>query len=159
MDTSELIIDYTESDFANALRALLPKGEYWQTPDNEKLNQVIEGMAKDFKTTHDEIELSLLTDFEGELFGWKISDYQAFLIFVAGANSGTVSDNITTPNLIYISLDETARGNSQQAWQAFENKRLPHTKINWTFNYQVNYHHQLANCRHIRNSHKYEVTQ
>ncbi|MEL7290430.1 MAG: hypothetical protein AAGJ78_04740 [Pseudomonadota bacterium] len=158
MDTSELIIDYTESDFAEAIRDLLPKGEYWQDVENKTLTNMIDGMAQDFKTTHDEVELSLLTDFEGDLFGWKISDYQAFLIFVAGTSSGVVSDDITTPNLIYVSLDETARSNSQQAWQAFENKRLPHTKINWNYNYQVNYHHQIANCRHIRNSHKYEVT-
>ncbi|WED23503.1 hypothetical protein L3Q72_19885 [Vibrio sp. JC009] len=159
MDTADLIIDYTEADFADAIRALLPEGEYWQEAENQELTNLIDGMAIDFKTTHDEIELSLLTDFDDKLFGWKLSDYQALLFRVAGDNSGQVFDSPETPNLIYVSLTESARNNSKQAWIEFEKRRLPHTEITWIYNSKVDYHHQIANYRHIRNLHKYEVTQ
>ena len=74
MDTADLIIDYTEADFANAIRALLPGGDYWQEADNQELTSLILGMGAEFKVTNDEIQLSLLTDFSGRLFGWKLSD-------------------------------------------------------------------------------------
>ncbi|WP_272165486.1 hypothetical protein [Vibrio diabolicus] len=183
MDTSDLIIDYRESDFADSIRALLPKGEYWQEVENQALTNLIEGMAQDFKTTHDEIELSLLTELKSELFGWKISDYQALLFEVAGEQSGTVYDDVETPNLIYVSLSSSSRASAREAWKAFEDKRLPHTDIQWLYNsetvlyvqalnYQVtrNIHQYevcptiehftgLANARHIRTTHTHEVTQ
>ena len=159
MDTSDLIINYSEGDFADAIRALLPKGEYWQEADNQALKNTIEGMAIDFKATHDDIELSLLTEFRDHLFGWKVSDYQALLYTVAGKNSGLVFDNRAAPNLIYVSLNQTSRLSSKQAWEEFEKKRLPHTEITWIYNAKADYHHQIVNCRHIRNLHKYEVTQ
>ncbi len=159
MDTSGVIIDYSESEFADALRALLPKGEYWQEAENVELSNVIEALAIDFKTTHDDVQLSLLTDFKQALFGWKISDYQALLYEVAGNNSGVVSDAIATPNLIYVSLGDEYRGTSKKAWTEFEKTRLPHTEITWTYQSRLDVHHQLANCRHIRNLHTYEVTQ
>lgn len=159
MDTSSVIIDYSEADFADSLRALLPKGEYWQEAENVELTNVIEALAIDFKTTHDDVQLSLLTDFKQALFGWKISDYQALLYEVAGNNSGVVSDASATPNLIYVSLGDEYRGSSKKAWTEFEKKRLPHTEITWTYQSRLDVHHQLANCRHIRNLHTYEVTQ
>ncbi|EEX39697.1 hypothetical protein [Vibrio furnissii] len=159
MDTSSVIIDYSAEDFAQAIRALLPKGQYWQEVDNPELTSLIEAMATDFKATHDDIELSLLTDFQEALFGWKISDYQALLYTQAGDDAGTVSDDRTTPNLIYVALQEDARISCAQAWAAFEEKRLPHTEITWTYQSRLDVHHQLANCRHIRNQHNYEVTQ
>jgi len=159
MDTSELIIDYSEKDFSDAIRSLLPKGDYWQQADNTELQNTIEGMAADFKDTHDEIELSLLTQFNNDLFGWKISDYQALLFTTAGKNNGQVFDREEKPNLIYISLFQSGRKNSKQAWSEFEKRRLPHTEITWIYNTQIDYQHQIANCRHIRNLHQYEVTQ
>jgi len=158
VDTADLIIDYSAADFADAIRLLLPKGDYWQEADNQALTNTIEGMAIDFKITHDDIELSLLTDFEGNLFGWKISDYQALLFSKAGKDSGQVYDKRETPNLIYVSLNDDARNNALQAWSAFEQKRLPHTEITWIYNSKIDYHHQIANGRHIRNLHQYEVT-
>ncbi len=104
MDTSSVIIDYSEADFADSLRALLPKGQYWQEAENVELTNVIEALAIDFKTTHDDVQLSLLTDFKQALFGWKISDYQALLYEMAGNNSGVVSDASATTNLIYVSV-------------------------------------------------------
>lgn len=159
MDTSSVITDYSESDFAEAFWALLPKGEYWQEAENVELTNVIEALAIDFKTTHDDVQLSLLTDFKEALFGWKISDYQALLDEVAGNNSGIVSDARATPNLINVSLGDEYRGSSKKAWTEFENKRLPHTEITWVYQSRLDVHHQLANYRHIRNLHTYEVTQ
>lgn len=79
MDTSDLIIEYSGGDFADAYRGLLPQGEYWQDTENAELTNTINGIAKDFKKTHDDIELSLLTEFEEQGFGWKIRDYQSYL--------------------------------------------------------------------------------
>ncbi|WED29883.1 hypothetical protein L3V77_20980 [Vibrio sp. DW001] len=159
MDTTDVIIDYSAADFADAIRLLLPRGDYWQEADNQALTNTIEGMAIDFKATHDDIELSLLTNFEARLFGWKISDYQALLFSKAGKESGQVYDSAHTPNLIYVSLKDGARNNARQAWTAFEQKRLPHTEITWIYNSEMAHYHQIANARHIRNLHQYEVTQ
>lgn len=128
MDTSSVIIDYSAEDFAQAIRALLPKGQYWQEADNPELTSLIEAMATDFKATHDDIELSLLTDFKEALFGWKISDYQALLTESGGV--GRVYDDKATPNLIKIDL-YTYDNNA--AFAAFEEKRLPHTEFHWLY--------------------------
>lgn len=159
MDTSDLIIRYSEGDFAHAYRGLLPQGEYWQETENPELTNTIRGIAKDFKQTHDDIELSLLTNFEQQGFGWKISDYQHLLNTTAGHQSGLVFDDVSTPNLIYGSIHDAFRHFSVQAWLAFEQKRLPHTEIAWIYRSTVDVHHQMSNGRHIRNQHKYEVTQ
>ncbi|WP_076589686.1 hypothetical protein [Vibrio ostreicida] len=159
MDTSDLIIEYSEGDFADAYRELLPKGEYWQDTENAELANTINGIAKDFKKTHDDIELSLLTEFEEKGFGWKISDYQGLLNTVASPQSGRVFDEVTTPNLIYASLYDSFRQFSLKTWQAFEKYRLPHTEIAWIYHSSLDVNHQISNSRHIRNLHKYEVTQ
>ncbi|MEZ9604252.1 hypothetical protein AB4274_13650 [Vibrio sp. 10N.261.55.A10] len=159
MDTSDLIIEYSAGDFEGAYRGLLPKGEYWQDTENLELANTIKGMAKDFKQTHDEIELSLLTEFEEQQFGWKVSDYQSLLNTTAGQQSGMVFDEVSHPNLIYGSLYDSFRHLSIQAWQAFEKYRLPHTEVAWVYHSAFIVHHQMANYRHIRNLHKYEVTQ
>lgn len=159
MDTSDLIIEYSEGDFADAYRGLLPQGEYWQDTENAELTNTINGIAKDFKKTHDDIELSLLTEFEEQGFGWKVQDYQKLLNTTAGKQSGLVFDDVKTPNLIYGSLYDSFRHYSVQAWQAFEKYRLPHTEIAWIYHSTFGVCHQMANYRHIRNLHKYEVTQ
>lgn len=155
MDTSDLITEYTEVDFANVIRAFLPEGGYWQEADNEELTNVILGMAADFKLTNDEIQLSLLTDFSEKLFGWKLSDYQALLI--QRGCEGVVSDKRAKPNLIYVSLDTNTR--CEKAWFEFERVRLPHTEIEWIYNAAINVQTQVANARHIRNLYQHEVTQ
>lgn len=99
MELNDLIIDYTAHDFAGAVRQLLPRGEYWQEAENAELTNLINGMGAEFKTIHDECQLSLLTEMRDELFGWKISDYQALLYTFT---EGTVFDDISTPNLIYV---------------------------------------------------------
>ncbi|MEZ8115176.1 hypothetical protein ACED44_09570 [Vibrio splendidus] len=159
MDTSDLIVEYSAGDFADATRSLLPKGEYWQDIENEALKNVIDGIAKDFKNTHDDIELSLLTEFEEQQFGWKISDYQRLLNTTAGKESGVVFDEVSAPNLITSSLFDSFRNFCLESWEAFEEYRLPHTEITWIYHSDLDVHHQVVNCRHIRNRHKYEVTQ
>ncbi|NAW58754.1 MULTISPECIES: hypothetical protein [unclassified Vibrio] len=159
MDTTELVPKYSSGDFTQAFRALLPKGEYWQDTESPELQNTIEAMAIDFKATHDDIELSLLTKFDEALFGWKLSDYQNLLDRTTGEGGGRVFDDIKTPNLIYASVDDNHRAVCVKAWKVFEEQRLPHTEITWTYQSKVDYCHQIASCRHIRNRHKYEVTQ
>lgn len=133
MDTSDLIIEYSAGDFADAIRTLLPKGEYWQETDNPELTNTIEGMAADFKITHDEIELSLLTEFREQSFGWKLRDYQRLLNEIGSV--GTVYDDITSPNLIKIDLFSY---DNDKAYAAFEEKRLPHTEFAWVYPLDAN---------------------
>ncbi|MEZ8627945.1 hypothetical protein AB6D75_19355 [Vibrio splendidus] len=159
MDTSDLIIEYSAGDFEGAYRGLLPKGEYWQDTENVELANTIQGIANDFKQTHDEIELSLLTEFEEQQFGWKISDYQSLLNTTAGQQSGMVFDEVSNPNLIYGSLFDSFRHHNIEVWRTFEKYRLPHTEIAWIYHSKFSVHHQMVNYRHIRNLHKYEVTQ
>ncbi|CAK2692398.1 conserved hypothetical protein [Vibrio crassostreae] len=128
MDTSDLIIEYSAGDFEGAYRGLLPKGEYWQDTENVELTNTIQGIAKDFKQTHDEIELSLLTEFEEQQFGWKISDYQR-LLMTMGSN-GFVYDEVESPNLIKIDLYSYS---NNAAFKALEEKRLPHTEFHWVY--------------------------
>ncbi|WP_261881504.1 hypothetical protein [Vibrio coralliirubri] len=128
MDTTDLIIEYNAGDFEGAYRGLLPKGEYWQDTENVELANTIQGIAKDFKQTHDEIELSLLTEFEEQQFGWKISDYQR-LLMTMGSN-GVVYDEVASPNLIKIELYSYS---NDAAFKALEEKRLPHTEFHWIY--------------------------
>ncbi|MBA5760852.1 hypothetical protein H2O73_00740 [Vibrio sp. 404] len=128
MDTSDLIIEYSEGDFADAIRVLLPKGEYWQEVDNPELTNTIKGMAVDFKVTHDEIELSLLTEFREQSFGWQLSDYQALLNEIGSV--GKVYDDVTAPNLIKVDLFSY---DNDKAYAVFEEKRLPHTEFAWIY--------------------------
>ncbi len=153
MDASGLINEYTEEDFSHAIRQLLPKGKYWQEAENTELANLISGMGAEFKVTHDEVQLALLTEFNGVLFGWKLSDYQALL--VQGGVKGTVYDDIEQPNLIFVSLNSGER--SEKAWHDFEQVRLPHTSIQWIYNASTTLQVQLGNARYIRNTHTHKA--
>lgn len=153
MDTSDLVIDYTAQDFEQAIRHLLPKGQYWQEETNTELTGVIKGMATDFKVTHDEIQLALLSDFSENLFGWKIADYQRLL---NQNTQGLVFDDKATPNLINVSLANNYR--SETAFNDIEKVRLPHTEIQWIANTSATEYIQAANASHIRNTTQHEVT-
>lgn len=133
MDTSDLIIEYSSGDFADALRLLLPKGEYWQEVDNQELTNLIVGMSIDFKQTHDEVQLSLLTEFRDSLFGWKIRDYQNLLNEIG--STGTVYDDVQSPNLIKIDLFSY---DNDRVFAEFEKKRLPHTEFAWNYPFNAN---------------------
>lgn len=141
MDTSQLIIEYSEGDFADAIRVLLPQGEYWQEADNPELTNTIEGMAADFKITHDEIELSLLTELRELSFGWKLSDYQTLLNEIGSV--GTVYDDVNNPNLIKVDLFSY---DNDKAYAVFEEKRLPHTECAWIYPFDANteFHQNIA---------------
>ncbi|MFA0155414.1 hypothetical protein [Vibrio sp. 10N.261.46.A3] len=128
MDTADLIVEYSEGDFADAYRRLLPKGQYWQDTENVELTNTINGIAKDFKQTHDDIELSLLSSTKESLFGWKLRDYQSLLDEV-GAH-GLVYDDVSSPNLIKIDLFSYE---NDAAFKALEDKRLPHTEFHWIY--------------------------
>lgn len=149
MDIRELVVDYSASDFADAVRQLLPKGQYWQEKENEELNTLIAGIGEEFLHVHDEVQLNLLTEIRTVLFGWRINDYQALLYTYV---DGLVYDDITTPNMIYVSLENNIR--SEQAWREFEEKRLPHTEIHWCYTAATTLHIQAASARHIFNLHK-----
>lgn len=151
MELNDLIIDYTSADFAGAVRQLLPRGEYWQESENAELANLIDGMGAEFKTIHDECQLSLLTEMRDELFGWRISDYQALLYTFT---SGTVFDEKSTPNLIYVRLDHRDE-NTHKAWAEFERKRLPHTRINWILNTEQAVVANIAATRHIKKRTQY----
>ncbi len=139
MDTADLIINYSAGDFENAYRGLLPKGEYWQDTENVELANTIQGIAKDFKQTHDDIELSLLTEFEDQQFGWKISDYQRLLMTMG--SKGVVFDEVANPNLIKINLYSY---NNDAAFKALEEKRLPHTEFHWIYPFDAKTRFELA---------------
>lgn len=136
MDASELIIEYSADDFANAIRLLLPRGNYWQDVTSVELSNLIYGMAMDFKITHDEVQLALLTDFNKPLFGWKLSDYRRLM--AEFSIEGAVTDSVSVPNLITVSLDPAQSYKAMFA--AFEKERLPHTKFHWVLKPKVNGH-------------------
>ena len=127
MDTSDLIIEYTDDDFAHAIRQLLPKGKYWQEADNTELTNLISGMGSEFKITHDEVQLALLTEFDDTLFGWRLADYRKLM--AEHRIVGKVYDSPLTPNLITIDID--ASQNYQDMMSAFNKTRLPHTEFHW----------------------------
>ncbi|MEC4728167.1 hypothetical protein HWQ46_21760 [Shewanella sp. D64] len=127
MDTSDLIIDRNDDDFANAVRQLLPKGQYWQDSTNTELNNLIAGMGADFKVTHDEVQLALLAEVDNELFGWRLADYQ-HLMTETGAR-GNVVDDPAFPNLITVNVD--ASWPYDKVMPAFIEVRLPHTDFHW----------------------------
>ncbi len=135
MDTSDLIIEYDETDFALAIRQLLPKGQYWQDTTNKELNALIQGMSAEFKCIHDEVELALLTEHYTPLFGWRLSDYQRLMN--KHGIVGQIYDDPKTPNLIEVYLNPV-----QVALEAmmhdFEKTRLPHTEFHWIFNPLLN---------------------
>ena len=153
MDISTLLVDYLATDFAGAIRKLLPNGEYWQQNENAELNALINAIGEEFKTVHDECQLNLLTEIREEVFGWRISDYQELLYLYT---KGKVFDEITTPNLIYVQLEKNLR--SEKALYNFEEKRLPHTAILWLYTSATDLHIQASNARYIFNQHKHKVT-
>lgn len=140
MDSSDLIIEYSDADFARVIRQLLPKGHYWQDGDNAKLSNLIAGMGAEFKVTHDEIQLTLLAEIENTLFGWRLDDYRNLMIEYGIV--GEVCDNPLTPNIILIALDPSQ--NYANMMMAFDEARLPHTKFHWIFNVMANVDNPMA---------------
>ena len=146
---------YSKDDFKQAVSALLPAGEYWQYEKGDQLDGLLEGMATEFKTIHDETKINLLDQTNNNLSGWKLADYQTILD--ENEIAGTVYDDSSTPNLIYIDIDHSqAAGNLMQELDEY---RLPHTAFCFTYNYkcplyvavvhnnlQINHHIRMAVC-------------
>lgn len=119
---------YTESQFVNAVYALLPPGEYWQDKStSEQLSAVVEGIAKELYTTYVENNKVFLDQQDKTQSNWRIADYQALLDTYK--KNATVSDNPEAPNVITILLDNADSIIEMMA--AVENKRLPHTAVNY----------------------------
>lgn len=121
---------YTVEDFRNSVKQLLPPGQYWQPEtETDDLKNLIDSIAEELHTTHEETKLSVLFTVDNSLFGWKISDYQS-LLNTNGINA-LVWDDVVTPNVIYIKLLTTY--NLLETFNQIEGYRLPHTIINWGF--------------------------
>jgi len=121
---------FTEDDFRQALQQLLPPGEYWQQgSEPSTLSKTLSAIAKEMKTTHEEVKLSVLYQFDKDQTGWRIIDFQNILD--AFGKGGQVSDNPTTPNIIDV-LMEQSNGFLPVMLQ-LESHRLPHTNIQWRF--------------------------
>lgn len=125
--------DYSAGDFKQAISALLPDGDYWEYEAGSTLDYLLSGMGNDFKTTHDEIKIPILNDIDKTKQNWRLVDYQAMLNNVSVI--GKVTDLITTPNLIYIELNQNSA--SGKLMQSLENYRLPHTDFSWKINYTM----------------------
>ncbi|MBE8578676.1 hypothetical protein [Vibrio sp. OPT18] len=129
MDIADFLTSYSEEGFTQALRQLLPKGAYWQEAENIELERLLQGMAADFKATHDDLHLGILIAEPEPLFGWKLSDYRRLM--KEHDITGEVFDDKERPNLILVALD--ASQPYQKMLKAFEEIRLPHTSLFWLF--------------------------
>ncbi len=157
MELSDLDPERSVQDFAHALQALLPPGQYW-TSDSTDLTNVLKGLAAELKTVHDETKLPFLFEIDNNNLGWKLSDYQALLndktdqlvqdqISSAitfddqGVYKGssriiaTAYDDPNYPNIIFIAINKTT--DFLETMQALEQHRLPHTNLNFNLNYQI----------------------
>ena len=125
--------DYTVIDFKNATAALLPPGEYWQYPTNKELSDLLNGIAEELKTTHDQTTQPLLYEKDNSLNGWRLTDYQTIL------NNqkilGIVYDDPIIPNLIYIGIQ--ANQNPYQTLVGMDSYRLPHTAFCFKFQNKI----------------------
>jgi len=132
---------YTKDDFKQAVAALLPPGQYWQYEKGDQLDDVLEAVATEFKTIHDETKINPLYQDNNNVLGWKLSDYQTIL----NDNEiiGNVFDDSSTPNLIYINFE--AGEVAGDLMKTLDSYRLPHTAFCCTYAHQKTLH--IAVCR------------
>jgi hypothetical protein len=132
---------YTKDDFKQAVSALLPPGQYWQYEKGDPLDGVLEGLSAEFKTIHDETKINPLYQEDNAESGWKLADYQRILN--DNAMAGTVFDDSSTPNLIYINFEagDVAGG----FMKTLDSYRLPHTAFCCTYTHQQTL--SVAVCR------------
>jgi hypothetical protein len=141
---------YTQEDFKQAVSALLPPGQYWQYEQGDQFDGILEGLSAEFKTIHDETKINPLYQENNTNSGWKLADYQRIL--AEHEMAGTVYDNSSTPNLIYIDIAHSqAAGNLMQT---LDDYRLPHTAFCFIYNnksslYVAVVHHNLQINHHI----------
>jgi len=141
---------YTQADFKQAVSALLPNGQYWQYDQGCPLDALLNALATEFKTVHDETKIDTLYQEDNNVPGWKLADYQTILN--DNAIAGDVYDDSSTPNLIYIDIDHSqTAGNLMQELDGY---RLPHTAFCFTYSnrsplYVAVAHHSLQINSHI----------
>jgi hypothetical protein len=123
---------YSKDNFKQAVSALLPAGQYWQYEQGDQLDDVLEGMAAEFKTIHDETKLNILYVPDNSNTGWKLSDYQTLLN--TSEVVGQVYDESETPNLIYIDFE--AGFMVGDLMKKLDSYRLPHTAFCCTYAHQ-----------------------
>jgi len=123
-------MELTKEDFASAFLKLLPPGEYWNLDrENEQLKQLVNAIGEELKAVHDETELNLSFEINNQYLGWKLSDFQQILD--NNSINGQVTDKVTNPNVIYLTLYQTV--DVLTVFDLVEAHRLPHTQIAWTF--------------------------
>lgn len=127
---------YNKDDFKQAISALLPAGEYWQYEKGDPLDGLLEGLANEFKTIHDETKVNILYSPDNNQTGWKLADYQTILN--SNGIAGTVFDDSQSPNLIYLDLSANqATGDLMKTLDAY---RLPHTAFCFQYNNKQTLH-------------------
>lgn len=120
--------NYSEGQFADALQQLLPPGEYWNhNGEPSELKQVLDGLGAELKAVHDETKLNFLFEIDNNLLGWKVADFQSILDI--NNLPGRVFDHPSTPNLIYLEIDDTS--SILPIFQQIQTHRLPHTQLVW----------------------------
>jgi len=120
---------YSEQDFINAVYLLLPPGDYWsKSSSKEVLGSIIASIAKELYLTYLDVSQVLLYQQDNNVMNWRIADYQALLDTYQ--KNAIASDDPAMPNVITILLSN-AEGIIDMM-NAVENKRLPHTAINYT---------------------------
>lgn len=120
--------DYSTSDFKKATANLLPPGDYWSYQAGDPLDDLLTGLAIDFKNTHDDTQQNILYRADNIQAGWKLVDYQTLLN--SHNITGYVFDNSATPNLIYINVEPSQLVGGLM--EKVEDYRLPHTAFSWT---------------------------
>lgn len=123
---------YTKDDFKQAVSALLPTGQYWHYEKGGQLDGVLEALAVEFKAIHDETKIDPLYQEDNNVLGWKLVDYQAILN--DNEISGSVFDDSSTPNLIYINFE--AGQVAGEFVKALDSYRLPHTAFCCIYSYK-----------------------
>jgi len=140
-------MDLSKDDFSKALQKLLPPGQYWNHQDLDcELKRVLDGIGQELKTVHDETELNIVFEINTNNLGWKLADFQSILD--DNGISGSVFDQPSNPNYIYLELNTTQ--DLLAIFQQIEAHRLPHTQLIWRFTGGVGLTAVARMCHYIR---------
>lgn len=118
--------NYTEADFVEAVKLLLPLGDYWGQ-SNDQIDGLVSVIGKELYQAYLDNMLLFLNQDNRSENNWRVSDYQSLLdLYQKGA---IASDSILTPAVIDIKLSSV--NYILEMLSAVEQMRLPHTAINW----------------------------
>lgn len=122
------VIDYSASEFKQALIQILPPGNYWRNGElDSTLDKLLTALAEEFHLTYTETSNTLLFQPDKTLENWRVADFQALLD--TAATGGQAFDDPNYPNIIFILLEQTT--DFLATMQQMQAHRLPHTQINW----------------------------